>query len=160
MLSELVEFFDGPMLALWGPFFVLLLCAFGLPIPEDIVLITAGFLAGKNGSPITPVLIVTYAGIMIGDSIIFCLGRKFGPKIINTRFGKWALSEKNRARAQEAFEKYGSWVEKKNYGRTYMGIDRSTFLIDSDGKVREIWRNVRVAGHVEKVLEQAQALNG
>lgn len=55
-------------------------------------------------------------------------------------------------------EAYGVWVEKKNYGRTYMGIERSTFLIDSDGKIREIWRKVRVAGHVEKVLEAANSL--
>ncbi|MGB0921739.1 MAG: peroxiredoxin [Alphaproteobacteria bacterium] len=55
-------------------------------------------------------------------------------------------------------EKYGVWVEKKNYGRTYMGIERSTFLIDSKGKIVQIWRKVRVKGHVEKVLEAAQTL--
>ncbi len=47
---------------------------------------------------------------------------------------------------------YGSWVEKSLYGRKYMGIDRSTFLIDSKGKIRRIWRKVKVAGHVEDVL--------
>ena len=55
-------------------------------------------------------------------------------------------------------EKYGVWVEKKNYGRTYMGIERSTFLIDDKGKIAAIWRKVRVKGHVEKVLEAAKAL--
>ena len=45
------------------------------------------------------------------------------------------------------------WVEKKNYGRTYMGIERSTFLIDEKGKLEKIWRKVRVKGHVEAVLE-------
>ena len=44
------------------------------------------------------------------------------------------------------------WQEKKNYGRTYMGISRSTFLIDADGKVAKIWRKVRVTGHVEAVM--------
>lgn len=48
---------------------------------------------------------------------------------------------------------YGVWVEKKNYGKTYMGIERSTFLIGEDGKILEIWRKVRVKGHVEKVIE-------
>jgi len=55
-------------------------------------------------------------------------------------------------------EAYGVWVKKKNYGREYMGIERSTFLIDNDGIVREIWRKVRVKGHVEAVLEAAKAL--
>ncbi|WP_298912039.1 thioredoxin-dependent thiol peroxidase [uncultured Algimonas sp.] len=49
-------------------------------------------------------------------------------------------------------EDYGVWVEKKNYGKTYMGIERSTFLIGPDGKILEIWRKVRVKGHVDKVV--------
>jgi peroxiredoxin Q/BCP len=49
-------------------------------------------------------------------------------------------------------ESYGSWVEKSMYGRKYMGIDRSTFLIDGKGKITRIWRKVKVPGHVEEVL--------
>jgi thioredoxin-dependent peroxiredoxin len=55
-------------------------------------------------------------------------------------------------------EAYGAWVEKNRYGRTYMGIDRSTFLIDGDGVVRRVWRKVSVPGHVAEVLEAARAL--
>lgn len=55
-------------------------------------------------------------------------------------------------------EAYGVWQEKKNYGKTYMGIVRSTFLIDEKGKIAAIWRNLRVKGHVENVLEEAQKL--
>lgn len=55
-------------------------------------------------------------------------------------------------------EKYGAWVEKNMYGKKYMGIERSTFLIDEKGIIREIWRKVRVNGHMEKVLEAAKAL--
>jgi peroxiredoxin len=55
-------------------------------------------------------------------------------------------------------EAYGSWVQKKLYGREYMGIDRSTFLIDGEGRIRKLWRKVKVAGHVAEVLAQAQAL--
>ena len=54
-------------------------------------------------------------------------------------------------------EAYGSWVEKSLYGRKYMGIDRSTFLIQ-DGVVRRIWRKVKVAGHAAEVLAAAKAL--
>ena len=55
-------------------------------------------------------------------------------------------------------EAYGVWKKKKNYGREYMGIVRSTFLIDRMGKIAEIWSNVRVKGHVQKVLEASQSL--
>ncbi|WP_122665051.1 peroxiredoxin [Pseudomonas viridiflava] len=48
---------------------------------------------------------------------------------------------------------------KKLYGKEYLGVDRSTFLIDKDGVLRHEWRGVKVPGHVEAVLEQAQALN-
>ena len=48
---------------------------------------------------------------------------------------------------------YGTWVEKKMYGRTYMGVERSTFLIDPDGKLKNIWRKVRVAKHMEDLLD-------
>jgi len=55
-------------------------------------------------------------------------------------------------------EAYGTWVEKSMYGRKYMGIERSTFLIDGNGVVRNVWRKVKVPGHAEEVLEAAQAL--
>ena len=57
----------------------------------------------------------------------------------------------------EACEAFGVWVEKMNYGRKYMGIERSTFLIDEKGKVSQVWRKVRVKGHVEAVLEAVQS---
>lgn len=49
-------------------------------------------------------------------------------------------------------ESYGTWVEKSMYGRKYMGIDRATFVIGPDGKIRNIWRKVKVPGHVEEVM--------
>jgi len=55
-------------------------------------------------------------------------------------------------------EAYGTWVEKSNYGRTYMGIERATFLIDKKGVVRRVWRKVKVKGHVEEVLSAVKEL--
>ena len=55
-------------------------------------------------------------------------------------------------------ERYGTWVEKNMYGKTSMGIQRSTFLIDAQGTVVREWRKVKVPGHVEEVLEAAAAL--
>lgn len=53
---------------------------------------------------------------------------------------------------------YGVWVEKSMYGRKYMGVERSTFLIDKSGKLVGIWRKVKVPGHAEAVLEAVKAL--
>jgi thioredoxin-dependent peroxiredoxin len=55
-------------------------------------------------------------------------------------------------------EKYGTWVQKSLYGRKYMGIDRSTFLIDKTGAVTKVWRKVKVPGHVDEVLLALKAL--
>lgn len=56
-------------------------------------------------------------------------------------------------------EAYGSWVEKSLYGRRYMGIDRSTFLIDKHGVIRRIWRKVKVADHAAEVLKALREVN-
>jgi len=53
---------------------------------------------------------------------------------------------------------YGTWVEKSMYGRKYMGMERSTFLIDKAGKIARVWRKVSVTGHVADVLEAAKSL--
>ncbi|MGS4915077.1 MULTISPECIES: peroxiredoxin [Mameliella] len=55
-------------------------------------------------------------------------------------------------------ENYGVWKEKKMYGKTFMGIERSTFLVDAEGRIAQEWRKVKVPGHAEAVLEAAQAL--
>src|SRR4051794_18442779 len=55
-------------------------------------------------------------------------------------------------------EKYGTWVEKSMYGRKYMGMERSTFLVDAHGKIARSWRKVSVTGHAADVMKAAQAL--
>ncbi len=55
-------------------------------------------------------------------------------------------------------ERYGVWVEKSMYGKTYMGIERATFLIGKDGNLARIWRSVKVDGHAEDVLAAVKAL--
>ena len=58
----------------------------------------------------------------------------------------------------KTIQAYGSWVEKSLYGRKYMGIDRSTFLIDAKGIIRAIWRKVKVPGHVVEVVDAAKGI--
>jgi thioredoxin-dependent peroxiredoxin len=55
-------------------------------------------------------------------------------------------------------EAYGAWGKKSMYGRSYMGILRTTFLIGADGRVAQVWRNVKIPGHAEAVLAAAQQL--
>jgi peroxiredoxin Q/BCP len=61
---------------------------------------------------------------------------------------------------KSALEAYGVWVEKSMYGRKYMGVERTTILIDTDGKIAAIWPKVKVDGHADEVLKKAQSLAG
>lgn len=63
-------------------------------------------------------------------------------------------SDENR----KTIEAYGLWGEKTTFGRTYMGVERATFLIDKHGRIARIWRKVRVKGHADAVLEAVKAL--
>ena len=60
--------------------------------------------------------------------------------------------------ARTMLEAYGVWVEKSMYGRRYMGVERTTVLIDRDGKVAQVWNKVKVPGHAEEVLTAAKGL--
>ena len=55
-------------------------------------------------------------------------------------------------------EQFGVWMEKSMYGKTYMGIQRATFVIDRQGKIAAVWPKVKVAGHAEEVLETVRGL--
>lgn len=59
---------------------------------------------------------------------------------------------------RKTIEAYGVWVEKSMYGRKYMGVERSTFLIAPDGSIARIWNKVKVPGHAKEVLEAVRAL--
>lgn len=54
-------------------------------------------------------------------------------------------------------KEYGVWKEKSMYGKKFMGIERSTFLIDPEGRIRAVWRKVKVPGHVEEILQTLQS---
>ncbi|GIL00836.1 MAG: peroxiredoxin [Alphaproteobacteria bacterium] len=61
---------------------------------------------------------------------------------------------------KQTLEAYGVWTQKSMYGRKYMGVERSTFLIGADGRIARAWRKVSVPGHVDDVLEAARKLVG
>ena len=60
--------------------------------------------------------------------------------------------------AGEVTQAYGVWVEKSMYGRTYMGIERSTYLIGADGRIERVWPKVKVPGHADEVIAAAKAI--
>jgi thioredoxin-dependent peroxiredoxin len=53
-------------------------------------------------------------------------------------------------------EAYGVWAEKSMYGRKYMGVERTTFLVDGDGRIARVWQKVKPSGHAEEVLQAAR----
>lgn len=61
---------------------------------------------------------------------------------------------------KEILQTYGVWRKKKMFGREYMGVVRSTYLIDPEGKIANSWPKVRVEGHVDKVMEKLEELQG
>lgn len=61
--------------------------------------------------------------------------------------------------SKTVLEAYGVWVEKSMYGRKYMGVERTTVLIDRDGRIMRIWNKVKVSGHAEEVLAAVRALS-
>jgi peroxiredoxin Q/BCP len=73
-----------------------------------------------------------------------------------TKYGlKVPLASDESGEISEAFD---TWGEKSLYGRKYMGMERATFLIDGEGRVREVWRKVKVGGHAEQVLAAVKAI--
>ena len=66
----------------WAVFVMLLICGFGVPVPEDVTLVTGGVIAGLGHADVHTMFAVGMAGVLIGDGMMFILGRLFGPRII------------------------------------------------------------------------------
>jgi len=89
---------------------ILLLCGLGLPIPEDISLISAGYLAHLGKVDTHTVFLVCFAAVLGGDSLAFMLGRGFGTKILASRFGRRYFTPRRQRRVRAYFRTYGSKV--------------------------------------------------
>jgi membrane protein DedA with SNARE-associated domain len=107
----------GGCVALFG---ILFLCGIGLPLPEDIPLMIAGFMVGTDRMDLVPACIAGWAGIMGGDMILYHLGKRYGLNITRVPFvGKHVTLERIR-KAELLFERYGSWVVA--IGRLFAGV--------------------------------------
>lgn len=110
MFEPLFEFLQNTPLALLGLFLLLLLCGLGLPLPEDVVLITTGLLAGHLGKSWVLASAVMYVGVIAGDSIVFQIGRRVGMRVLSFRWTQRIFPEHKRHLVEKLFARYGNFV--------------------------------------------------
>lgn len=134
MFETLIKSFQHSPFSLWGPFFVLLLCGLGLPLPEDVVLVTAGALGEIDGRSWMEVSLVMYAGVMLGDSTIFFAGRYFGGRLRGSRWFQRYFSAKKQAKVEDLFDRYHSWV--LFVGRFLPGLRAPIFFTAGSTRVK------------------------
>ena len=137
MFETLIKYFQHSPLSLWGPFCVLLLCGLGLPLPEDVVLVTAGALGQIDGRSWIEVSAVMYAGVMLGDSTIFFAGRYFGVRLRSSRWFQRYFSEKKQAKVEDLFDRYHSRV--LFVGRFLPGLRAPIFFTAGSTRVK-FWK--------------------
>lgn len=109
-MDSLFDFIQSSPLAIWGLFALLILCGLGLPLPEDVVLISAGaFAAHTNGSWIT-ISMLMLLGVLGGDSLTFTVGRRYGSRMLaSPRARRW-FSEEKQTRVSMLLAKHGPWA--------------------------------------------------
>lgn len=105
-MEFLIEFFSS--YGYWAVFLVLLACGFGLPIPEDITLVSGGVISGLGYTNVHIMLLVSMLGVLIGDSTMYWLGRIYGEKILNFAPLKRIVTPSRYQTVQERFEKQGT----------------------------------------------------
>ncbi|HEZ3650134.1 TPA: DedA family protein [Neisseria meningitidis] len=91
-------------------FFVLVICGFGVPIPEDLTLVTGGVISGMGYTNPHIMFAVGMLGVLVGDGIMFAAGRIWGQKILKFKPIAHIMTPKRYAQVQEKFDKYGNWV--------------------------------------------------
>ena len=91
-------------------FTMLLVCGFGVPVPEDVTLVTGGVIAGLGFADVNTMFAVGMAGVLIGDGLVFAVGRFQGERVMAWQSVRRVLTPDRFSSAQGAFEKYGRWV--------------------------------------------------
>lgn len=105
-MEFLIEFFSS--YGYWAVFLVLLACGFGLPIPEDVTLVSGGVISGLGYTNVHTMLVVSMLGVLVGDSTMYWLGRIYGEKIRQFPFICNIITEERYKMVQERFEKQGN----------------------------------------------------
>ncbi|WP_024871131.1 DedA family protein [Tolumonas lignilytica] len=125
-------------------FVMLLLCGFGLPIPEDITLVAGGIIAGLGFADVHTMFAVCMAGVLIGDSTMFSLGRIFGQHILSFAPIRRIVTPHRFSQVQEKFVKYGNWV--LFVARFLPGLRSPIFIVAGMSRRISIWRLVVMDG--------------
>jgi membrane protein DedA with SNARE-associated domain len=110
MLDIFLGSFQDSNFGIWALFLILVLCGLGLPVPEDIVLISAGMVAGEAGQSWIQTSVLMWFGVMAGDTLTFLIGRHFGVRLLASRWALRFFPAPKQARARGMFERYGSMV--------------------------------------------------
>ncbi|WP_037586378.1 DedA family protein [Stenoxybacter acetivorans] len=108
MFSVLEAFFTQYGYA--AVFVVLVACGFGVPIPEDVTLVTGGVVSGLGYTNVHTMFIVGMAGVLAGDGLMFAAGRVYGQRLLQYRFVQRVMTPKRYAQVQEKFDRYGNRV--------------------------------------------------
>ncbi|MCC7441355.1 MAG: DedA family protein [Bdellovibrionales bacterium] len=109
-LVDMLTQFSGPLAIYLSIFLILLACGFGLPIPEDVTLFAAGYIAYMGEANVWVTIFVCFAGVMFGDSAIFLLGRKYGRKLANRWLFRKVLSPERLDYVQSQLHRRGNKV--------------------------------------------------
>lgn len=107
-LQSLVNFFQS--YGYISVFVILLLCGFGLPVPEDISLVAGGIIAGLGFADVRMMFVIALAGVLIGDSTMYNLGRIFGERVLRLRLISRILTPQRYTLVRHKFEQYGKRV--------------------------------------------------
>ncbi len=110
MAEAFFTLIQGSPLALWALFLALILCGLGLPVPEDIILITAGMIGQDTGQYWVKTSVLMFFGVMTGDTLIFLIGRHLGGRLLTLPWTHRMFSPTKQARIERLFERYGSMV--------------------------------------------------
>ncbi|AXK38373.1 DedA family protein [Crenobacter cavernae] len=136
ILQILIDFFTG--YGYLAVFLVLLACGFGVPIPEDITLVAGGIISGLGYANVHTMFVVGMAGVLIGDGVMFALGRIYGHKVLRIRPVAKILTEERFHQVQEKFAKYGNWV--LFVARFLPGLRSPIFLTAGMTRRVPVWR--------------------
>lgn len=111
LIIKLLDFLEPYGHLAYGFILLLLLaCGFGLPMPEDVILITGGILSSREITTFSSTVLISMIGVLLGDGIIFMIGRQVGPRIKATRLYNRLFSEQREAQVKNLFAKYGDKV--------------------------------------------------
>ncbi|MFT7669565.1 MAG: membrane protein DedA with SNARE-associated domain [Planctomycetota bacterium] len=166
-LNDLTERFNY-----LGPFVVLVLCGVGLPLPEEVTLIAAGLMLYQDKVEFIPITLVCSLAILIGDSLPYWVGKRYGPRALENRWVSKILHPERFALVEQKFEKHGSWLIftcrflpgiriPAYFTAGTLGMGYFRFLVlDTLGVMisvpTSIWIAMKFGGQVEKLESQME----